>query len=189
MVNLILAVDQAGVMAVDGHIPWNLTADLRNFRALTINQTVVMGRKTWQTLPRTPLPRRVNVIMTANATDMSWLGFTPEQLAELSPQEMPIIAHTPSAVLAIADSQAQAGGETWIIGGASLYDTFIPYTKRIVLTEIQGDYSKSGTDITTYRNGDGVRNVMNQRGNWNISSVTHGSENGLGYTITDYQKM
>ena len=64
---LILAQARGGVIGRGGAIPWHLPEDLRRFKALTLGKTVVMGRKTWESLPRKPLPGRRNLVVTRQA--------------------------------------------------------------------------------------------------------------------------
>ncbi|HMH64254.1 MAG TPA: dihydrofolate reductase, partial [Rhizomicrobium sp.] len=61
---LVVAIAQNGVIGKKGAIPWHISEDMKRFKALTIGHTVVMGRKTWDSLPRKPLPGRINVVVT-----------------------------------------------------------------------------------------------------------------------------
>ena len=61
---LVVAIAQNGVIGKDGLIPWHISEDMKRFKALTLGHTVVMGRKTWDSLPRKPLPGRINVVVT-----------------------------------------------------------------------------------------------------------------------------
>src|SRR5438874_1300988 len=62
-----VAIAQNGVIGNAGAIPWHISADMKRFKALTLGHTVVMGRKTWDSLPRKPLPGRVNLVITRQA--------------------------------------------------------------------------------------------------------------------------
>ena len=64
MITLILALADNGVIGRNGAIPWRITDDLKRFKALTMGKTVVMGRKTWDSLPKKPLPDRRNIVVT-----------------------------------------------------------------------------------------------------------------------------
>src|SRR3954463_14740748 len=64
---LVVAIAQNGVIGKDGLIPWHISDDMKRFKALTLGHTVVMGRKTWDSLPRKPLPGRRNVVCTRDA--------------------------------------------------------------------------------------------------------------------------
>lgn len=112
---LVLAVAENGVIGKDGGIPWHISDDLKRFKALTLGHTVVMGRKTWDSLPKKPLPGRVNVVVTRQK---DW--------------------HADGAVVASSLGQATSGtsGTVMIIGGAEIYERALPLASRIELTEV-----------------------------------------------------
>jgi dihydrofolate reductase len=118
-VALIWAQANGRVIGADGTIPWHLPEDLALFRRLTTGSTVVMGRRTWDSLPERfrPLPGRTNVVLTR---DPSWS----------SPG-----ARTASSV---ADARASYD-DLWVIGGASVYDEFLSVADRVVRTEVDLD--------------------------------------------------
>lgn len=119
---LILARARNGVIGRDNRLPWRLADDLRRFKALTLGKPVIMGRKTFQSLPQKPLPGRTNIVLshTLTASDPGVL-----------------VAATPSQALALA--RAQSPDEIAIIGGAEVYAAFLPFASRIELTEIDAD--------------------------------------------------
>lgn len=96
-VGILVAVSEDGVIGQAGRMPWHEPADLARFKRLTVGHAVVMGRKTWQALPRRPLPDRDNVVITR--ADLP--GVT--------------CARSPEAALAAISGQA------WLIGGAAVY--------------------------------------------------------------------
>lgn len=112
---LVVAIADNGVIGKDGAIPWHISEDLKRFKALTLNHTIVMGRKTWDSLPRKPLPGRVNVVVTRQK-DWSAEG----------------------AITASSLGQATAGtsGTVMVIGGAEIYERALPLASRIELTEV-----------------------------------------------------
>jgi len=112
---LVLAMADNGVIGKDGGIPWHISEDMKRFKALTMGHTVVMGRKTWDSLPKKPLPGRVNVVVTRQK---DW--------------------HAEGAVTASSLGQASAGtsGLVMIIGGAEIYERALPQASRIELTEV-----------------------------------------------------
>ena len=67
MITLVLAMAENGAIGKDGAIPWRISNDLKRFKALTLGKTVVMGRKTWDSLPRKPLPERKNIVITRDS--------------------------------------------------------------------------------------------------------------------------
>ncbi len=112
---LVVAIADNGVIGKDGAIPWHISEDLKRFKALTLNHTIVMGRKTWDSLPRKPLPGRVNVVVTRQK-DWSAEG----------------------AITASSLGRATAGtsGTVMVIGGAEIYERALPLASRIELTEV-----------------------------------------------------
>lgn len=104
-----------GVIGCDGALPWNLPEDLKHFRSLTAGATVLMGRRTWESLPPRfrPLPGRRNLV----------LSRMPQQGAETFPD-------LPRAL-------AAASGDVWVIGGATVYAAALPFADRLVVTEIR----------------------------------------------------
>ena len=116
---LVVAIAGNGVIGKDGAIPWHISEDLKRFKALTLGHTVVMGRKTWDSLPRKPLPGRVNVVVTRQA---DW--------------------QAQGAVAASSLGQAIAGtsGTVMVIGGKEIYERALPLATRIELTEVHQDF-------------------------------------------------
>lgn len=116
---LVVAAADNGVIGKDGAIPWHIAADLKRFKALTMGHTIVMGRKTWDSLPRKPLPGRANVVVTRQA---DW--------------------QAEGAVRASSLGQAVEGtsGPVFVIGGAQIYDIALPHATRIELTEVHGAF-------------------------------------------------
>lgn len=120
-VTLVAAVARNGVIGRDGGLPWRLPEDLTRFRSLTLGRTVVMGRRTWDSLPDRfrPLPGRRNIVVTRR-TD--WAAEGAERAGSL------------------ADALTLArGDEVVVIGGAELYATSLPLVETLELTEIDAD--------------------------------------------------
>ncbi len=113
-INLIVAHDETLLIGRDGDLPWRLPNDLKHFKALTLGQTVLMGRKTWQSLPRRPLPGRDNRVLSRDA------GFHAEGAS---------VFHSLDQALA-----APLQGELFVIGGAALYALCLPLARRLYLT-------------------------------------------------------
>ena len=117
MITLVLAIAENGVIGKDGAIPWHISDDLKRFKALTLGKTVVMGRKTWDSLPakNRPLPGRRNLVVTRDA---DWHAQGAER---------------------VALDAALAGGDAFVIGGAEIYRAALPHADRIELTEVHGE--------------------------------------------------
>jgi dihydrofolate reductase len=115
-----------GVIGRSGTLPWRLGADMRRFRALTLGKPVIMGRKTWESLPRQPLPGRLNLVLTRQ----------PEYEAEGA-----VACGDFMEALDIAREQAAEDGvgEVCVIGGADAFALALPKAWRIYLTEVDGD--------------------------------------------------
>lgn len=120
---LVVAVAKNGVIGRDGDLPWRLSSDLKRFKAATMGKPVLMGRKTWESLPRKPLPGRQNLILTRDANFIADGAWVYTDLA---------------AMLAAGRTMAQAAGveEACVIGGAQLYNAVLSQADRIILTEV-----------------------------------------------------
>jgi dihydrofolate reductase len=138
---LVVAVAKNGVIGRDGKLPWRLSSDMKRFKAATMGKPVLMGRKTWDSLPKKPLPGRQNLILTRDAdfkADGAWV------YTDLA------------AMLAAARAMAEAAGaeEACVIGGAQLYDAVLRQADRIILTEVnlspEGD-ARLDLDLSQWR--------------------------------------
>ncbi|MEY4978220.1 MAG: hypothetical protein RLZZ352_490 [Pseudomonadota bacterium] len=117
--NLIYARAANGVIGCNNTIPWHLPEDLAHFKRLTLGCPVIMGRKTWDSLPARfrPLPGRRNIVLTRN---LDWQGPGAECATDL-----------PAAIALCPE-----GSEVWVIGGAQIYAQALPLAQRVVATEI-----------------------------------------------------
>ncbi len=115
-VGMVWAQARDGVIGAGGGLPWHLPEDLALFRRLTMGSTVVMGRRTWESLPERfrPLPGRTNVVLTS---DPGWSGDGATRAGGVS------------EVLA-------AHGTLWVIGGGAVYEAFLPHAQRLVVTDV-----------------------------------------------------
>ena len=115
-----------GVIGRDGTLPWRLKTDMANFRAVTMGKPVIMGRKTWDSLPRRPLVNRTNIVLSRDGS--------------FEPPGCVVCEDFPTAV-SIAKEQAEEDGrdEICVIGGVSLFEMALPRARRIYLTEIDAD--------------------------------------------------
>lgn len=138
---LVVAIAKNGVIGRDGALPWRLSSDMKRFKAATMGKPVLMGRKTWDSLPRKPLPGRQNLVLTRDPNFVAEGGWVYTDLP---------------AMLAAARAMAIAGGaeEVCVIGGAQLYEAVLPQADRVVLTEVnlapEGD-ARLGLDISQWR--------------------------------------
>lgn len=114
-ISLIVAMDEAGLIGRDGKLPWRLPEDLKHFRRLTLGKTVLMGRKTFESLGK-PLEGRANWVLTRD------VHFKADGCRVFSGIEAALSAHT--------------SGELSVIGGADLYRQTLPLADRIYLTRV-----------------------------------------------------
>lgn len=131
--NLIYARARNGVIGKDGQLPWYLPEDMAHFRATTMGGVVIMGRKTFQSLPG-PLAGRVNVVVTRDPA-LPLPGANVYRAASF--KEALVIARR---VCSMGEAR-----ETWVIGGAEIYKEAMPYATRIEVTEIDADYEGDTT--------------------------------------------
>jgi dihydrofolate reductase len=117
-ISLIAAVARNGTIGRGGLLPWHLPADLARFRKLTLGHTVLMGRRTWESLGK-PLAGRKNVVMTRDAS---------------------FAAPGCEVIHSVGEGRAvSAGAELFVIGGAALYAAFLPLADRLFITHIDAD--------------------------------------------------
>lgn len=105
-----------GELGKDNHMPWSLKGDLKYFRKVTEGNTVVMGKRTYESIGR-PLPNRKNIVVTHNP-------IADENVISLND----------------INSVLKLEGDVFIIGGMSLYSHFLPYAEELYLTEINAQF-------------------------------------------------
>lgn len=114
---MVAAVADNGVIGLDGDIPWSLPEDLKHFRATTKGNSVVMGRRTYESIGH-PLPFRSNIVVTRQA---DWAA------------DGVLVAHSVADAIAMA---ADFEGDVMVIGGAQVYEAAMPFADVQVLTEV-----------------------------------------------------
>lgn len=116
---MIWAQDNRGAIGKQGDIPWFIPEDLKFFKDTTLNCAVIMGRKTWESLPPNfrPLPNRQNIVITSDPT---YIALGAKTVLD------------PEAALAAVDN----GKLAWVIGGASVYNFFLNYASKLLVTEV-----------------------------------------------------
>ncbi len=155
--NLIFAKSRNGVIGKDGKLPWHLPEDLAHFKRVTLGSPVIMGRKTWDSLPARfrPLPGRTNVVVT-HQSDWSEPGALR------------------AAGLADALAMCASAEQVWVIGGAQLYAQTIALASTAVVTDIDADF-------------DGDAFAPQFSAQWRETSrETHTTVNGLRYSFVTY---
>jgi dihydrofolate reductase len=114
---IIAAMTENRVIGRDNRLPWSVREDMLHFKELTTGCPCIMGRKTWDSLPRRPLPRRPNLIVSASLTE--------------APEGAKVFPSLPAAIAFCA-----ASPRVFICGGASIYREALPYATKMELTVI-----------------------------------------------------
>jgi dihydrofolate reductase len=125
MISIIVAVSEDWGIGKDNELLWHISEDLKRFKRLTTGKTVIMGKKTWDSLPRKPLAGRKNIVLTDN----------PKEIIENS-----ITAYSIEDALV----KCEKGEEIFIIGGGSIYRQFMPIADRLYITHV---HKKAAADI------------------------------------------
>jgi dihydrofolate reductase len=115
-----------GVFGAEGALPWRLKTDLQMFKALTLGKPIIMGRKTWDSLPIKPLPGRMNIVLSRDGS------FEPKNA---------LVCESLDEAIQIAREQAEEDGaeEVCVIGGAAVAQAVFPKARRLYLTEVEAD--------------------------------------------------
>jgi dihydrofolate reductase len=120
---LIVAVAENGVIGAGGAIPWRLKSDMQRLKAMTMGKPIVMGRKTFASFPRRPLPNRTNIIITRDATFRAAGAVVTTSFAAAQ-----AVAH--------ADALRRSVAEIAVIGGAEIYAQSMDIADRLEITEV-----------------------------------------------------
>ena len=158
-INLIYARSANGVIGKDGVMPWHLPEDLAHFKRLTQGHPVIMGRKTWDSLPPRfrPLPGRTNIVITRQADWQAEGALTAASLQE--------------ALALCKDVQ-----DVWIMGGAQIYTLAEPLASRIEVTEIHQDFD-----------GDAFAPTLGS--DWlEVAREAHTAASGLNFSFVTYRR-
>ncbi|MGB8366589.1 MAG: dihydrofolate reductase [Rhizomicrobium sp.] len=160
MISLVVAVAQNGVIGNTGKIPWRIAEDMRHFKAVTLGKPCIMGRKTWDSLPKKPLPGRTNIVVTRDASFEVPGAMTVHSLDE-----------------AFACAEAEQAPEIAVIGGADIYAAALSRATRIYLTEVHrafaGDTHFPAIDRALWRE---------------TAREDHATEDGLRYSFVTLER-
>jgi dihydrofolate reductase len=128
-INLIWAQAKNRVIGLNGRMPWHLPEDLAHFKRTTLGHPVIMGRKTWDSLPVKfrPLPGRMNLVISSDA-----------QTRENLKQKGAFPAQNMREALLICEQSGSS--EVWVIGGAQIYAQALPLAHKLVITEIDAEF-------------------------------------------------
>jgi dihydrofolate reductase len=119
----VVAAGRNGVIGREGTLPWRISSDLRNFKAMTMGKPLIMGRKTWESLPKKPLPGRPNIVVTRNRNYAA---------------EGAMVVNDIETALAMANELARRDGvdEIAVIGGGEIFAALHDRADRVYLTEV-----------------------------------------------------
>ena len=162
-INLIWAQARDRVIGKDGTMPWHLPEDMAHFKRTTLGCPVIMGRKTWDSLPVKfrPLPGRANIVLTRQ-TDWAQTGVQRAADVQAALSACAQLEPVPHAV--------------WVIGGAQIYAQALPLAHKIVVTEIDATYE-----------GDAFAPQLGA--DWHETQrESHMSASGLAYSFVTYQR-
>ena len=120
MKGILVAVSPEGIIGKDNSIPWHYSVDLKRFKRLTLGKTVIMGRRTWESLPVKPLPDRRNIVITRTSLD------------------------DVESFSSIDDALATCEGDVWFIGGAGIYQEALGKADIIDMTLVPDNVSGEG---------------------------------------------
>jgi dihydrofolate reductase len=117
MISIIVAVSDDLGIGKDNRLLWNISEDMKRFKRLTTGNTVIMGKKTWESLPRRPLPGRTNIVLTDDPNEVIDGSVTAYSIED-------------------ALSKCKKGEEIFVIGGGSVYRQFMPVADKLYITHV-----------------------------------------------------
>jgi dihydrofolate reductase len=160
---LIVALAENGVIGAKGTIPWRVRADVQRLKAMTMGKPVVMGRKTFQSLPR-PLPGRTNIVVTRDLNYRAAGAVVTTSFAD---------AHA----IALADALRRFAAEIAVIGGAEIYVQWMDCADRLEVTEVharpEGDTFFPAIDPAQWEEVARIRNPASATDSADFSYVTY----------------
>ena len=122
MISIIVAVSDDWGIGKDNELLWHIPEDLRRFKRLTLGKCIIMGKKTWESLPNKPLAGRQNIVLTDNELDCFDCAETARSIDE-------------------ALNLCKPGREIFIIGGGSIYRQFMPLADRLMVTHLDAVFT------------------------------------------------
>ena len=157
---LVVARAPKGVIGDRGKIPWRIPEDMRHFRSLTMGKPCIMGRRTWESLPKKPLPGRLNIVVTRNPDYAAEGGVVASSLDQ-----------------AFACARREAVGEISVIGGEEIYRAALPLADVIYLTEVVEEFA-----------GDAHFPTLNSKDWQETAREEHVSADGLEYRFLTLER-
>ena len=114
-ISIIVAIASNNAIGKDNDLLWHISDDLKRFKSLTSGHTVIMGRNTWNSLPRRPLPKRRNIVITHD------ISFSHDGVE---------VAHSLQEALDMVRNE----DEVFVMGGAAIYKLFLPFASNLYVT-------------------------------------------------------
>ncbi|WP_117595228.1 dihydrofolate reductase [Haloprofundus halophilus] len=153
---LIAAVAENGVIGADGDVPWHYPEDLEHFKRTTMGHPVVVGRRTYESIARQlggPLPGRTNVVLSRDEMDL------PEGAIHADSVD--------AAMDAARELVGEGDGTVFVVGGATVYEQFLPRADRLVLTEIHESF-EGDTEFPAFDRDSWVEVARDERGEFDF---------------------
>ena len=161
---LIVAVAENGVIGAGGAIPWRLKSDIQRLKAMTMGKPIVMGRKTFESFPRRPLPGRTNIVVTRDASYRAAGAIVTTSFAD-------------ARAVALGDALRRSADEIAVIGGAEIYAQWMESADRLEITEVharpEGDTCFAAIDPAVWEEVVRVRHPAGPDDSVDFSYVTY----------------
>lgn len=125
MISIVVAIAENGAIGYKNDLLWHLPADLKQFKEMTTGHSIIMGSRTFRSLPKGALPNRRNIVLSRTQQDFPGAEW----------------AASPEVALELVGEEAEA----FVIGGAQVYEQMLPYTDKIYLTRVHADFPEADT--------------------------------------------
>ncbi|MFK5984041.1 MAG: dihydrofolate reductase [Pseudomonadota bacterium] len=134
-ISMIVAMSANRVIGINNQLPWRLSADMAWFKKQTMGKTLLLGRKTWESLPLRPLPGRRHIILSSN-NNYQPLSIGGEKLEGIN------IATSVEQAMGFAEENLQQSNEElMVIGGATIYQLLLPFCDKLYITQLKGNFN------------------------------------------------
>ncbi|WIM91424.1 dihydrofolate reductase [Porphyromonas gingivalis] len=125
MISIVVAIAENGAIGYKNDLLWHLPADLKRFKEMTTGHSIIMGSRTFRSLPKGALPNRRNIVLSRTQQDFPGAEW----------------AASPEVALELVGEEAEA----FVIGGAQVYEQMLPFTDKIYLTRVHADFPEADT--------------------------------------------
>lgn len=156
--SIVVAIARNRAIGKENKLLWHLSDDLKRFKALTSGHTIVMGRKTYESLPKRPLPDRYHIVLSTSV--------------RMKEENVRPVASLQEALAALPGDE-----EAFVIGGGQIYRMFLPYCQKAYVTEIRADFEAD----TFFPELSPEEWMVGEAGDWRRDSAT-----GLDYRYVTY---